>query len=139
MFDEVRLKRRRKGDIDAANMIYDVEKARRAYRRKKLSARRISVMKQMNIQEAAKDDSQFTLKELQGVMYNKCGYCFETESRKVGSSLGCSECRMFKINSTACIKSRSFECAVRFASSKKEFRRRHLEWCRTLGLLRRKV
>ena len=90
----------------------------------KYDFRRLSIMKQENIRDAA-ETSWCKLSALKEVVSKPCGYCFKYRKNRQEST-----CHNCPLNCCADLKSFS---AMESATSIKDFIAAHKEWCNELG------
>jgi len=107
------------------SLIYDDIKAEKLFDSKirKYTHRRLSIMKQENIREAA-EQRMILLGYLKETITRLCGYCFKYKS--------CVDCPLCKKNNIRCCDLKCF-ALMGTARTFKAFIAAHRHWCNKLG------
>jgi len=115
--------------------IYDWSKAKALFNSGKVSARKLSLMKQENIQEAIKE--KYKLEDIKINIEKGCGYCFKykVDYRNLNWNWSdlCQLCPLFIKNGLQCFKLPSHNKMMK-ARTYKQLSKAHKEWCKELGL-----
>lgn len=115
-------------DKDDPDRVYDPDLAIDIFNShiRKYSHRRLSIMKQENIREAAEKELA-SLGVLKFIIVRLCGYCF-----KYGYAIKCETCPLYKKILTRCGELHSF-IQMKDARTFKAFLAAHRQWCNELG------
>jgi len=109
------------------NGIYDECSAEIILSFKRMTPRKLSIMKQENIKEAI--EKKMDIQDIKNAITQPCGYCLRY--RKPG--IWCKRCPVYRRLGKECTIIPEWNKMLR-ARTHKTLRKYHMEWCRKIGL-----